>query len=96
MVVLCIIPGPSQLLRTEEDDRPTRWCFTCRKHQPHRWELWGDPAPSESYWAGYADWPELDGYAAATIVWPSYYDPSWRLRCPRNHSDTDFPGSVSL
>lgn len=92
MNLLYIIPGPSEVLRTEPDDRDTRWCFTCRKHLPHTWVLRGDPPPSR-YWH-FADWDELDGYAVAAIqplVMPSYYDPIWSLRCPDGHSDVDFP-----
>ena len=91
--VLCVIPGPSRELKREPDDREARWCFRCRRRGRHEWVLLGDPDPSASYWAGFADWPELDGYAAATIVWPSYYDPQWFLRCPTCGEDhTAFPG----
>lgn len=34
------------VLATAEDTRPTRWCFRCREHLPHRWELLGDREPS--------------------------------------------------
>lgn len=37
------IPGPSYTLATAEDDRPTRWCFSCRKHLRHTWALMDDP-----------------------------------------------------
>lgn len=95
--LLCIIPGPSHLYATDPDERETRWCFTCRKHVAHTWELWGDPPPSR-FWH-FADWDELDGYATTAIeplVMPSYYDPEWRLRCPAGHSDTYFPGCGPL
>jgi hypothetical protein len=97
VTVLCIIPGPTQLVKTEPDDRPTRWCFTCRKHVPHTWHLYSDPEPSR-YWY-LADEEGLDGYAAAAIqpiVMPSYYDPVWSLRCPQDHADTYFPGCEPL
>lgn len=90
MTVLCIIPGPSHVYTEQADDRPTRWCFTCRKHLPHVWQLIGDPPPRN--WE-FTDWPELDGYAAATIIEPSWYEPNWVPRCPAGHSDIDFPGS---
>lgn len=88
MSPLCIIPGPNHVYRTDEDDRPTRWCFTCRAHVQHRWELIGDPPPRNFEFAG---WEGLDGWAEASIVMPSYYDPMWVIRCPAGHSDIDFP-----
>jgi hypothetical protein len=41
--ILCIIPGPSKVL----DERPagTKYCFGCRKHLPHTWQLLGDEEP---------------------------------------------------
>lgn len=44
--LLCIIPGPDKVLKVEPDDRPTRWCFGCRAHLPHKWVLMGDSKPS--------------------------------------------------
>ena len=40
----------NELLKTGET--VTRWCFACRKHHPHVWEVWGDPGPSyyEPFW----------------------------------------------
>lgn len=46
MTVIHITPGPSILLGSADDDRDTRWCFNCRQHLPHFWELWGDPPGS--------------------------------------------------
>lgn len=40
---LCL--GPSIVGGTAPDDRPTRWCFQCRKHLPHSWELMRDKSP---------------------------------------------------
>jgi hypothetical protein len=91
--LLCVIPGPSVVYRTEPDERATRWCFTCRKHLPHTWVLLGDPLPRN---VEFADWEGLDGWAEASIVMPSYYDPTWSLRCPVGHSDIHFPGSEWL
>lgn len=93
MSLLCIIPGPNHLYAEDPDERPTRWCFTCRQHLPHVWQLWGDPPPRNYQ---FADWPELDGWAEASIVMPSYYDPEWSLWCPHGHSDTYFPGCGPL
>lgn len=93
MTLLCILPGPSHLYATDPDDRATRWCFTCRAHLTHVWELWGDPPP---VFPEFFDWPELDGYAYAQLRDYSYYDPTWRLRCPNGHSDTYFPGCGPL
>lgn len=42
--LVCIIPGPTELLVTQ--DAGVRWCFGCRKHLPHTDELWGDPPGS--------------------------------------------------
>jgi hypothetical protein len=39
--LLCIIPGPSVVIR-EEPDR-ARWCFKCRKHLMHTAVLLDDP-----------------------------------------------------
>lgn len=38
-----ICPGPSVVIARREDDRPTRWCFRCRKHLVHIRELLDDP-----------------------------------------------------
>lgn len=35
-----------RVVSTAPDDRETRWCFTCRKHVQHTWELWEEPFPS--------------------------------------------------
>jgi hypothetical protein len=48
--ILCIIPGPSHVYRTEPDDRETRWCFRCRKRLPHVWKLIGDPPDVVTYY----------------------------------------------
>jgi hypothetical protein len=50
LTILCVIPGPAHVYATEPDDKPTRWCFTCRKHGPHFWEYIGDPPDVESYY----------------------------------------------
>jgi len=44
--IVHVTPGPSIVLRTEPDERPTRWCFECRKRVPHVWRLLGDPEPT--------------------------------------------------
>ena len=42
--LLCIVPGPSVVLRSTA---PTpRWCFGCRAHLPHVDVLLADPEPS--------------------------------------------------
>lgn len=46
--VLCIIPGPSHVYRSE--DGGVRWCFKCRAHLPHVDELMGDPPDVLSYY----------------------------------------------
>lgn len=38
--------GPNRTLATCPDDRPWRWCFSCREHLPHSWALIGDVEPS--------------------------------------------------
>ena len=43
MTLIHINPGPSWVVATVVDDRPTRWCFCCRKHLPHTWTLYTDP-----------------------------------------------------
>lgn len=50
MTVLCMTPGPTHLYATEPDDKPTRFCFSGRKHAPHCWELFGDPPEVETYY----------------------------------------------
>ena len=45
MTVVCILPGPDKLMKSEPDDRE-RWCFKCRHRHVHTWELWGDSEPS--------------------------------------------------
>ena len=39
VVVIC--PGPSVVVA--ERDAGTKWCFRCRKHLPHKWQLLDDP-----------------------------------------------------
>lgn len=39
--VVCLIPGPSVVLKTEEAG--DKWCFKCRQRQPHTWVLLDDP-----------------------------------------------------
>jgi hypothetical protein len=87
--VLCIIPGPSRTIAFDFDDRWSRWCFTCRAHRNHIWTLTDDPLPRN---VEFADWEGLDGYAEASIVMPSYYDPTWTIHCPQGHSAIHFPG----
>lgn len=48
--ILCILPGPSHVYMTEPDDQETRWCFGCRKHLPHTWQLIGDPPGVLTYY----------------------------------------------
>src|SRR4051812_5024215 len=43
MSVLHICEGPTWERSTAPDDRPTRWCFNCRKHLPHTWSLMDYP-----------------------------------------------------
>jgi hypothetical protein len=96
VTLLCVIPGPTEVLRTEPDERPTRWCFTCRKHQPHTAVLLGDPLPPQWVQDALLD-DGLDGYTVSELVWWfSPYDPSWSLRCPLGHSDHYFPGCGPL
>lgn len=40
---LHVCPGASWAVATAADDRPTRWCFACRKHRRHTWTLFTDP-----------------------------------------------------
>ena len=49
VTVLCIIPGPSHIYKTEPDDKP-RWCFKCRKRAIHEWQLIGDSLEAVSYY----------------------------------------------
>jgi hypothetical protein len=42
VTILHIKYGPSFVLGLSDDDRPTRWCFQCRKHLPHTWALMTD------------------------------------------------------
>lgn len=42
--VLCILPGPSEVLL--EESAGDLWCFGCRKRLPHTWRLMGDKLPS--------------------------------------------------
>lgn len=80
--LLCIIPGPTELLRRVPDGgrviinrtillepwSTLRWCFGCRQHLPHDWFLLGDKEPS-------------------------YYDPVWVRKCSGCGEDrTHFPG----
>lgn len=48
MTLLCVIPGPSKLIKIEPDDGPNllRWCFLCRRRRLFYWRLMGDPFPS--------------------------------------------------
>ena len=46
MTLLCIVPGPSLVLREEADDKP-RWCFKCRQRHLHTWFLLGDPPDAD-------------------------------------------------
>lgn len=39
--ILCIIPGPTVVLKTELAG--PKWCFRCRKRLPHQWVLLDDP-----------------------------------------------------
>lgn len=38
--LLCIIPGPTKVLKQEAAGE--RWCFGCRKRLAHTWVLLGD------------------------------------------------------
>jgi hypothetical protein len=42
--VLCVIPGPTKVVR----ERPVgdKWCFGCRKRLPHTWQLLDYEEPS--------------------------------------------------
>jgi hypothetical protein len=42
--VLCIIPGPSKVLR--EQPVGERWCFGCRQRLPHTLRILCDEEPS--------------------------------------------------
>lgn len=44
MPILCVIPGPNRFIKSEP--AVLRWCFGCRKHLDHEWQLWGDSEPS--------------------------------------------------
>jgi hypothetical protein len=44
------MPGPSWVVATADDDRPTRWCFQCRKYLPHTWVLLDDPPERQPSW----------------------------------------------
>lgn len=39
-----IQPGHPDLLAATHDDRPTRFCFNCRKHTAHHWRMTGGQA----------------------------------------------------
>lgn len=41
--IIGFIRGPSFVLATAADDRATRWCFRCRQHLLHTWELLDEP-----------------------------------------------------
>lgn len=43
-MLLCIIPGPTKVLKLVDDG--IRWCFGCRAHLPHTQVLLTDKAPS--------------------------------------------------
>lgn len=67
MSLLCVIPGPSKVLRSEPEDRE-RWCFKCRHRHVHTLELLTDEEPSyyDPIWVrrcphcrlDYTDFPE--------------------------------------
>jgi hypothetical protein len=38
-----IVPGPTQEIARQPDERETRWCFGCRKHLTHEWVCYTDP-----------------------------------------------------
>lgn len=44
MVILCVLPGPTKLIKSEPP--VPRWCFGCRERLLHEWQLWGDAEPS--------------------------------------------------
>lgn len=60
--------GPSEILAVADDDRPTRYCFGCRRHTRHTWRLAGgqefyDPVPliaCEKCGEDRTDFPGLD------------------------------------
>lgn len=43
-MIVHVCPGPDTLLREGEPE--VRWCFGCRAHLVHAWQLWGDSEPS--------------------------------------------------
>ena len=45
MTVLCVIPGPTHIVSTRDDDKP-RWCFRCRHRHLHTWTLLDYEEPS--------------------------------------------------
>ncbi len=53
--VLCLVPGPTKLLR--EELAGVRWCFGCRKRLPHTDRLWVDEEPNyyEPVWTRRCD-----------------------------------------
>jgi hypothetical protein len=55
VTLLCIIPGPTELLATERE--PEHWCFKCRKRLPGDWRLMGDKFPSyyDPQWCYHCD-----------------------------------------
>jgi len=38
--------GPMREIANARDDRPTRWCFGCRRHLPHTWVMHDYDEPS--------------------------------------------------
>lgn len=55
--LLCVIPGPTKVVKTQADWRSSRWCFKCRKRLSGKWELLADddtpenPSYYEPIWA---------------------------------------------
>lgn len=47
MTLLCVIPGPTKVLR--EDEPVERWCFRCRKRTPFVDRVIGDEDPLSYY-----------------------------------------------
>jgi hypothetical protein len=63
---VCIIPGPTEVIKTEPAG--DRWCFAERKRFPHTWEL--------------LTYPQPEGDEIPDEGWPGwYYEPLWVRRC---------------
>jgi hypothetical protein len=45
MATLHITSGPDRVVAGALDCRETRWCFRCREHLPHSWEMLRDQSP---------------------------------------------------